>query len=76
MKSINKLIVIIAASLFAAGFVYADDQKDATESKPAKCCAAAAKDGKDCTHGCCVEAAKAGQNCAKCGGSGALPKKD
>lgn len=77
MKSLQKLIALAALALFAAGFAYGEDKKEAaSEAKPAKCCAAAAKDGKSCSHGCCVDAAKAGQNCAKCGGSGAMAKKE
>ena len=77
MKNLKTLLALAAVSLFAAGFVYAEDKKEtASESKAANCCAKAAKDGKSCSHGCCVDAAKAGQNCAKCGGSGAMAKKD
>lgn len=76
MKSLKKLTAVAVLALFAAGFVYAEEKKEsASEAKAAKCCAAAAKDGKSCSHGCCVEAAKAGQNCAKCGGSGEMAKK-
>ena len=72
----KKLIDLAALELFDAGFVSAEEKKEAaSEAKPATCCANAAKDGKSCAHGCCVEAAKAGQNCAKCGGSGAMAKK-
>lgn len=74
MKSLKKLTAVAVLALFAAGFVYAEDKKD-SEAKAAKCCAAAAKDGKSCSHGCCVDAAKAGQNCTKCGGSGEMAKK-
>ena len=66
MKSIT---TFIAASLFAAGVAFA-----AAESKPGKCCAAAAEKGKKCEHKCCVEAAKAGDNCTKCGGAGKIAK--
>jgi hypothetical protein len=77
MKTLKKLIALAALALFAAGFVSAEEKKEtASEAKPAKCCAAAEKDGKACSHGCCVDAAKAGQNCGKCGGSGAMAKKD
>ena len=51
MKSIVSFVV---ASLFAAGVAFA-----AAESKPGKCCAAAAK---------------AGDNCTKCGGAGKIAK--
>ena len=77
MKSLRQLIALAVVSLFATSFVHAEDKKDAaSEAKAAKCCAAAEKDGKTCAHGCCVEAAKAGMNCAKCGGSGAMAKKE
>lgn len=71
----KKFITIAVLSLCAAGFTYAAEGKKATESKPGKCCAAAAKKGETCSHPCCVEAAKAGNNCTKCGGSGPLAKK-
>ena len=67
MKSI---VTFVVASLFAAGVAFAA----AEASKPGKCCAAAAKEGKKCEHKCCVEAAKAGDNCTKCGGAGKLAK--
>lgn len=66
MKSI---VTFVAASLFAVGVAFA-----AAESKPGKCCAAAAKDGKKCDHKCCVEAAGKGDNCTKCGGAGKIAK--
>ena len=73
MKSI---IVFAVLSLCAAGLTFAaDDSKAAPVSKPAKCCATAAKDGKTCAHSCCVEAAKEGKNCTKCGGAGDIEKK-
>jgi Na+/H+-dicarboxylate symporter len=65
MKSI---VTFVVASLFAAGVAFAA----AEASKPGKCCAAAAKEGKKCEHKCCVEAAKAGDNCTKCGGAGKI----
>jgi hypothetical protein len=75
MKS-KSLLALAVASLFALGAAFAaEGQKAAPASKPAACCAAAAKDGKACGHSCCVEAAKNGQNCSKCGGSGAVEKK-
>ena len=64
MKSILTFAVV---SLFAAGLAFA-----AAESKPGKCCAAAAKKGEKCKHECCVAAAKDGKNCTKCGGAGDL----
>ena len=73
MKSPKSIIALIAMSLATAGFVFAAEGK--TENKPGKCCAAAAKDGKTCTHECCVAAAKEGNNCAKCGGSGKIQAK-
>ena len=66
MKSI---VTFAVASLFAAGLAFA-----AAESKPGKCCAAAAKDGKKCEHKCCVASAKDGKNCEKCGGAGEIAK--
>jgi hypothetical protein len=66
MKSI---VTFVSASLFAVGVAFA-----AAESKPGKCCAAAAKDGKKCEHKCCVEAAGKGDNCTKCGGAGKIAK--
>lgn len=70
-----KILTLVLVSLFAVGAAFADDKPASAEAKPANCCANAAKDGKDCTHGCCVEAAKAGKNCEKCGGSGAAAAK-
>ena len=73
MKSIIALAVF---SLCAINSTFAaDEKKAASESKPAKCCAEAAKDGKACSHGCCVDAAKDGKNCTECGGSGTTEKK-
>lgn len=70
MKKSSKFLAAFAAmSLLAAGALFAAD-----ESKPGKCCANAAKDGKTCAHPCCVDAAKAGNNCTKCGGSGKIAK--
>ena len=71
MKSIIALAVF---SLCAASLSFAADDKK-PESKPAKCCAEAAKEGKACTHGCCVDAAKEGKNCTECGGTGNIEKK-
>ena len=65
MKSI---VTFVVASLFAAGVAFAA----AEASKPGKCCAAAAKDGKKCEHKCCVAAAEKGDNCTKCGGAGKI----
>jgi len=68
MKSIIALAVF---SLCTASLSFAaEDKKNASESKPGKCCAAATKEGKTCTHECCAAAAKADKNCEKCGGSG------
>lgn len=74
MKSLPIIRLIALFSLAAVGSALAADaHKDAApDSKQAKCCAKAAKDGKACEHECCVEAAKAGKNCEKCGGSGPL----
>ncbi len=66
----KKIISLLVVSSFAAALAFAG----AAESKPGKCCAAAAKDGKTCAHKCCVDAAKDGKNCAKCGGSGDIAK--
>lgn len=75
MKSPKSIAALIVLSLFAAGLTYAGDDKK-VESKQAKCCANAEKDGKACTHECCVAAAKDGNNCEKCKGSGKMEKKD
>lgn len=72
MKSSKSILAFVALSLAAAGFVFAADK---AASKAGKCCDAAAKEGKACSHGCCVEAAKKGDNCTKCGGSGKIEKK-
>lgn len=66
----KKIISLLVVSSFAAALAFAG----AAESKPGKCCAAAAKDGKTCAHKCCVDSAKDGKNCAKCGGSGDIAK--
>ena len=71
MKKSSKSIIVFA-SLFAAGFMFAADK---VENKVAKCCADATKAGKVCDHSCCVEAAKAGDNCTKCKGSGKIEKR-
>jgi hypothetical protein len=64
----------MVASMFAASFAFAADEKKEV-SKQAGCCAKAEKDGKACTHECCVAAAKEGKNCEKCHGSGKMEKK-
>jgi hypothetical protein len=66
----KKLVSLLFVSAFATGLAFAG----AAESKPGKCCAAAAKDGKACAHKCCVDAAKDGKNCTKCGGAGDIAK--
>ena len=66
----KKIISLLVVSCFTAALAFAG----AAESKPGKCCAAAAKDGKACAHKCCVDAAKDGKNCTKCGGSGDIAK--
>ena len=71
MKSIIALAVF---SLCTASLSFAADDKK-PESKPGKCCAAAAKEGKACTHECCAAAAKEGKNCTKCGGTGDIEHK-
>jgi hypothetical protein len=73
MKSSKSFLALIALSLATAGFVFA--AADKAESKPGKCCAKAAAEGKTCAHPCCVEAAKEGNNCTKCGGAGKITKK-
>ncbi len=69
-KSIQSLLAL--AVLAFAGAAFAADK---AESKPGKCCVAAAKDGKACAHACCVAANKEGNNCTKCGGAGKLATK-
>ena len=66
----KKLVYLRVNYALAPGFAIAG----AAESKPGKCCAAAAKDGKTCAHKCCVDAAKDGKNCTKCGGAGDIAK--
>ncbi len=66
----KKIISLLVISAFATGLAFAG----AAESKPGKCCAAAAKDGKTCAHKCCVDSAKEGKNCSKCGGAGDIAK--
>ncbi len=62
--------------MLGSGLAFAGDDKPATDqSKPAKCCAKAAEEGKTCDHECCAEAAKTGKNCDKCGGAGAMDAK-
>jgi hypothetical protein len=68
------IVTLLVGSILAAGALFAADAK--VEAKVAGCCSKATKDGKACTHECCAAAAKDGQNCAKCGGSGALAKKE
>jgi hypothetical protein len=68
-KSSKSLLVLSLASLFAASWAFA------AENKTAGCCAKAQGEGKTCAHPCCVEAAKAGDNCTKCKGSGKIQKK-
>ncbi|MEO7412590.1 MAG: hypothetical protein ABIZ81_04475 [Opitutaceae bacterium] len=71
MKSL-RIIAIIALGSF--GLLFAAETAKDVPAKQAGCCAAAAKDGKACTHGDhCVVAAKAGLNCVTCGGSGPAP---
>ncbi|MBL9202178.1 MAG: hypothetical protein JNL39_16830 [Opitutaceae bacterium] len=72
-KSSKSFLVLAAASLFAAGLIFAGD---APANKAGGCCTKAAKNGQTCAHPCCVEAAKAGNNCTKCGGSGKIVKAD
>ncbi|PAW68631.1 MAG: hypothetical protein B9S34_01875 [Opitutia bacterium Tous-C1TDCM] len=71
-KSTQSFIAIAVLALASAGFAFAADK---AESKPGKCCVAAAKDGKSCAHACCVAANKEGNNCTKCGGAGKLATK-
>lgn len=73
MKTL-RLIIALGVVGFVVSARAADEKKEAPADKPAKCCAKAAADGKECTHGCCVEAAKAGNNCEKCGGHGKAEK--
>jgi len=68
----KKLISLLVISAFATGLAFAG----AAESKPAGCCAKAAKDGKTCGHKCCVDSAKDGKNCTTCKGSGDIAKSD
>ena len=71
MKSLRIIGIIAIGSL---GLLFAADASKDAPAKQAACCAAAAKDGKACTHGQhCIDAAKAGLNCVTCGGSGAAP---
>ena len=69
MKLRHTLIALAAGTLLTMCIAFAADTKT-DAAKPAKCCVAAAKDGKACTHECCIAAAKEGKNCEKCGGSG------
>lgn len=76
MKPIRSLLALTVAAFVFSGVAFAGDDKPAAASKPAKCCAKAAKDGKACDHECCGTAAAAGKNCDKCGGVGMVePKK-
>lgn len=76
MKFTKILLPLLVASFLSAGAALAADSKPATaESKAAKCCAKAEKEGKACTHECCAEAAAAGKNCDKCGGTGSMAAK-
>lgn len=75
MKHIRSLLALTVASFVLSGVALAGDDKPAAASKPAKCCAKAAKDGKACEHECCTAAAAAGKNCDKCGGIGLVETK-
>ena len=76
MKLRKTIVSLIVGSLLAAGLAFAADAKKDTDAHAAKCCVAAAKDGKTCEHACCIAAAKEGKNCEKCGGAGKVePKK-
>jgi hypothetical protein len=55
-------------ALLALGLALAFAFADAAETKKARCCEKASKNGKACDHACCVEASKSGKNCEKCGG--------
>lgn len=71
-----KFVLAATVLAFGAAVVSAgDDKAPASDAKPAKCCAKAAKDGKTCDHECCSAAAKDGKNCEKCGGKNAPAKK-
>ena len=71
MKSFRIIAIVALASV---GIAFAAEAAKDAPAKQAACCAAAAKDGKACTHGLhCIDAAKAGMNCTVCGGSGAAP---
>lgn len=76
MKSLKFVLAAVILS-FGVAMVNAADDKAAApaESKAAKCCAKAAKDGKTCDHECCAAASKDGKNCEKCGGKNAPAKK-
>lgn len=78
MKIQKTLLALVIGSVLSLGFAYAADAKKdaAPAAKVAGCCAKAAKDGAACGHACCVAAAKEGKNCEKCGGAGAIEKKE
>ncbi|CAM2948682.1 hypothetical protein [Rariglobus hedericola] len=66
MKTLRLSLALIVASFAFANLVRSEETKPA--GKPAKCCEKAAAEGKSCTHGCCAANAKDDKNCEKCGG--------
>ena len=59
-----KTLKLLTATAFAAAMMTASSF--GSEAPLAKCCAAAKKAGKECTHPCCVEAKKDDTACQKC----------
>ncbi len=59
-----KTIKVMTAAAFIAAMLTASTF--GSEAPLAKCCAAAKKAGKECTHPCCVEAKKDDTACQKC----------
>jgi len=72
-----KLLKYAVTSVFAMALLTASSFAPAAEEHvQAACCKKAADAGKTCDHKCCVAAAKEGKECEKCGGKGAVPKKE
>ena len=72
-----KLLKYAVASVFAMALLAGSSFGPAAEEHvQAACCKKAVEAGKTCDHKCCVTAAKEGKECEKCGGKGAIPKKE
>lgn len=71
MKSLRLSLALIAAAFALSALARAEESKPA--AAPAGCCKKAAAAGKECAHTCCAASAKDKKNCEKCGGKNEAP---